>query len=38
MLASGAERIYGFGEPQPWDGRWLLSSCACPSSAATYGM
>ena len=24
MLSSGAERIYGFGEPHPWDGRWLL--------------
>src|SRR5436190_11029949 len=24
MLSSGAERIYGFGEPRPWDGRWLL--------------
>jgi phenylacetic acid degradation operon negative regulatory protein len=24
MLASGAERIYGFGEPRGWDGRWLL--------------
>ena len=24
MLSSGARRIYGFGEPRPWDGRWLL--------------
>jgi phenylacetic acid degradation operon negative regulatory protein len=24
MLTSGAARIYGFGEPRPWDGRWLL--------------
>lgn len=24
LLASGAQRIYSFGEPQPWDGRWLL--------------
>src|SRR5215218_7578505 len=24
MLTSGAERIYGFGEPRAWDGRWLL--------------
>jgi phenylacetic acid degradation operon negative regulatory protein len=24
MLSSGAERIYGFGEPWNWDGRWLL--------------
>ena len=24
MLRSGAERIYRFGEPWEWDGRWLL--------------
>src|SRR4051812_23464975 len=24
MLTSGAARIYGFGEPRHWDGRWLL--------------
>jgi phenylacetic acid degradation operon negative regulatory protein len=24
MLRTGAERIYGFGEPRDWDGRWLL--------------
>ncbi|HZU40820.1 MAG TPA: PaaX family transcriptional regulator C-terminal domain-containing protein [Solirubrobacteraceae bacterium] len=24
MLRSGAERIYGFGEPWAWDGRWLV--------------
>jgi phenylacetic acid degradation operon negative regulatory protein len=24
MLTSGAERIYGFGAPREWDGRWLL--------------
>jgi phenylacetic acid degradation operon negative regulatory protein len=24
MLQSGAERIYGFGRPWEWDGRWLL--------------
>jgi phenylacetic acid degradation operon negative regulatory protein len=24
MLRTGAERIYGFGEPLDWDGRWLL--------------
>jgi phenylacetic acid degradation operon negative regulatory protein len=24
MLRTGAERIYSFGEPWPWDGRWLL--------------
>ena len=24
MLRAGAERIYGFGEPWPWDEHWLL--------------
>src|SRR3954447_3433807 len=24
MLSAGAARIYGFGEPWEWDGRWLL--------------
>jgi phenylacetic acid degradation operon negative regulatory protein len=24
MLSEGAERIYAFGEPWTWDGRWLL--------------
>jgi phenylacetic acid degradation operon negative regulatory protein len=24
MLQTGTERIYGFGEPWEWDGRWLL--------------
>src|SRR5215212_8128483 len=24
LLASGAERIYGFGEDRPWEGQWLL--------------
>jgi phenylacetic acid degradation operon negative regulatory protein len=24
MLSSGAQRIYAFGEPHPWQGRWLL--------------
>jgi phenylacetic acid degradation operon negative regulatory protein len=24
MLTTGAERIYSFGEPWEWDGRWLL--------------
>jgi phenylacetic acid degradation operon negative regulatory protein len=24
MLRSGAERIYSFGDPWQWDGRWLL--------------
>ncbi|MGH2914875.1 MAG: PaaX family transcriptional regulator [Solirubrobacteraceae bacterium] len=24
LLSTGAERIYGFGEPWDWDGRWLV--------------
>lgn len=24
MLSAGARRIYGFGEPRAWEGRWLL--------------
>src|SRR6478752_1489048 len=24
MLRTGTERIYGFGRPWEWDGRWLL--------------
>ncbi|HEX4107283.1 MAG TPA: PaaX family transcriptional regulator C-terminal domain-containing protein [Solirubrobacteraceae bacterium] len=24
MLQTGAERIYGFGDPRSWDGRWLV--------------
>ena len=24
LLASGAQRIYSFGEPWKWDGRWLV--------------
>jgi phenylacetic acid degradation operon negative regulatory protein len=24
LLRSGAERIYGFGDPWKWDGRWLV--------------
>src|ERR1700758_3020947 len=24
LLASGAERIYSFGQPWEWDGRWLV--------------
>jgi phenylacetic acid degradation operon negative regulatory protein len=24
LLRSGAERIYSFGEPRQWDGRWLV--------------
>jgi phenylacetic acid degradation operon negative regulatory protein len=30
MLSSGAARIYGFGEPRPWDGRWLLVMVRVP--------
>jgi phenylacetic acid degradation operon negative regulatory protein len=32
MLSSGAERIYGFGEPWEWDGRWLLVAVRVPES------
>ena len=24
LLATGASRIYSFGDPRPWDGRWLV--------------
>src|SRR5579875_768053 len=24
LLTSGAERIYSFGQPRGWDGRWLI--------------
>ena len=24
LLRTGAERIYSFGQPRPWDGRWLI--------------
>ena len=30
MLRTGAERIYGFGEPRDWDGRWLLVALRVP--------
>jgi len=30
MLGSGASRIYGFGEPWEWDGRWLLVAVRVP--------
>src|SRR3954452_3970712 len=30
MLETGAERIYGFGEPPAWDGRWLLAVLRVP--------
>jgi phenylacetic acid degradation operon negative regulatory protein len=29
-LRSGAERIYSFGEPWEWDGRWLLVALRIP--------
>jgi phenylacetic acid degradation operon negative regulatory protein len=30
MLGTGARRIYSFGEPQEWDGRWLLVALRVP--------
>src|SRR5436190_2522206 len=30
MLRTGAQRIYGFGEPWPWDGQWLLVALRVP--------
>lgn len=30
MLRTGAERIYGFGTPREWDGRWLLVMLRVP--------
>lgn len=30
MLRTGAERIYRFGEPWDWDGRWLLVTLRVP--------
>jgi phenylacetic acid degradation operon negative regulatory protein len=30
LLESGAERIYRFGAPHPWDGRWLVLSVEVP--------
>jgi phenylacetic acid degradation operon negative regulatory protein len=32
MLQSGARRIYGFGLPWEWDGRWLLVSLSAPEA------
>jgi phenylacetic acid degradation operon negative regulatory protein len=32
MLRTGAERIYGFGEPRDWDGRWLLVVLRVPEA------
>jgi phenylacetic acid degradation operon negative regulatory protein len=30
MLRTGAERIYSFGAPREWDGRWLLAVLRVP--------
>jgi phenylacetic acid degradation operon negative regulatory protein len=30
MLSAGAERIYGFGQPRPWDGHWLFAMLRVP--------
>src|SRR3954468_22657368 len=30
MLRTGADRIYGFGAPRAWDGRWLLVTLRVP--------
>lgn len=30
MLRTGTDRIYGFGEPSDWDGRWLLAVLRVP--------
>jgi phenylacetic acid degradation operon negative regulatory protein len=30
MLTVGAERIYGFGHPRPWDGHWLFAMLRVP--------
>jgi phenylacetic acid degradation operon negative regulatory protein len=32
LLSSGAERIYGFGEPWEWDGRWLIVVLRVPET------
>jgi phenylacetic acid degradation operon negative regulatory protein len=32
MLRSGAERIYGFGEPWEWNGQWLLVVLRVPET------
>lgn len=30
ILRTGARRIYGFGRPRPWEGRWLLVTLRVP--------
>jgi phenylacetic acid degradation operon negative regulatory protein len=30
MLSNGAERIYSFGDPWDWDGRWLIVALRVP--------
>jgi phenylacetic acid degradation operon negative regulatory protein len=30
LLRRGGDRIFGFGQPQPWDGRWLLVTLRVP--------
>ncbi|HEX6457458.1 MAG TPA: PaaX family transcriptional regulator C-terminal domain-containing protein [Thermoleophilaceae bacterium] len=32
LLRSGAERIYGFGEPWDWDGEWLMLVLRVPEA------
>ncbi|HET8672094.1 MAG TPA: PaaX family transcriptional regulator C-terminal domain-containing protein [Thermoleophilaceae bacterium] len=32
LLRTGAERIYGFGEPWEWDGEWLMMVLRVPES------
>jgi phenylacetic acid degradation operon negative regulatory protein len=32
LLRTGAERIYGFGQPWHWDGRWLLVVLRVPEN------
>jgi phenylacetic acid degradation operon negative regulatory protein len=32
LLRTGAERIYGFGEPWEWDGEWLMVVLRVPES------
>lgn len=33
LLRSGAERIYSFGEPRRWDGRWLIVVLRVPEKS-----
>src|SRR5947199_98832 len=33
LLRSGAERIYSFGDPWEWDGRWLLVVLRVPEES-----